>query len=95
MTPARLYRDFLKLPGGSQWQFVAMVELWRQRRKEKLYGVARAINHEFGFDWTDPRTGRTYPAPEKAKLSHGSRAVAHPSRRQEKENRHLGRRRKK
>jgi hypothetical protein len=30
-----------------------------------LYDVARQINHEYGFDWTDPRTMVTHKAPKK------------------------------
>ena len=29
----------------------------------KLYDVARLICHQHGMDWTDPRTGKLYPAP--------------------------------
>ena len=28
-----------------------------------LYEVAREVCHAHGFDWTDPRTGVTYPPP--------------------------------
>ena len=28
-----------------------------------LHEAARATNHEHGLPWTDPRTGRTWPAP--------------------------------
>jgi len=28
-----------------------------------LYDVARKVCHEFGYDWTDPRTGITHKAP--------------------------------
>lgn len=30
-----------------------------------LYAVARRIAHQHGFSWTDPRTGKTYPAPRR------------------------------
>jgi len=31
----------------------------------QLFDVAREITHAAGFDWTDPRTGKTHPAPKK------------------------------
>jgi hypothetical protein len=31
-----------------------------------LYDVARDCCHEQGMDWTDPRTGKTYPPPKKS-----------------------------
>jgi hypothetical protein len=32
-----------------------------------LYEVAKQTCHEFGMDYHDPRTGKKYPAPKKAK----------------------------
>jgi len=30
-----------------------------------LYVVAKTVTHELGMAWTDPRTGVTYPPPQK------------------------------
>ena len=32
-----------------------------------LYDVARRVCHDSGLPWTDPRTGVTYPPPQKVK----------------------------
>lgn len=32
-----------------------------------LYEVARQTCHEFGLDWTDPRTGKMHKAPKENK----------------------------
>ncbi len=31
----------------------------------RVYEIARRIAHEAGYDWTDPRTMKTYRAPNK------------------------------
>lgn len=31
----------------------------------ELYDIAKGVTHESGFDYTDPRTGETFPAPKK------------------------------
>lgn len=36
-----------------------------------LYNVAMQVCHEFGMDWTDPRTGKTFKAP-KGEMDEGS-----------------------
>ena len=36
-------------------------------RARNLYDLAKEISHKHGYDWTDPRTGRTHPAPKKPK----------------------------
>ena len=33
-------------------------------RIPELYEVAKHLSHELGYDWTDPRTGVTHPAPD-------------------------------
>jgi hypothetical protein len=33
-----------------------------------LYAIAKQICHEFGLDYTDPRTGKKYPAPKKKRV---------------------------
>jgi hypothetical protein len=30
---------------------------------ENLYDIARDVTHQAGMDWTDPRDGKTWPAP--------------------------------
>ncbi len=40
---------------------------WREN--PKLYEVAKQTCHEFGLPWTDPRSGKTYPPPKKAKAN--------------------------
>lgn len=37
------------------------------KNDERLYQLAKSINHEAGFPWTDPRTGETFEAPEAPK----------------------------
>lgn len=46
-----------------------------------LYDVAREISHQFGYDWTDPRTGKTYKAKRKPATA-PSASPARPVRRQ-------------
>ena len=33
---------------------------------QALHAYARRLSHEFGFDWTDPRTGEHHPAPPRS-----------------------------
>jgi hypothetical protein len=33
--------------------------------REPLFRITREVTHQAGWPWTDPRTGVTYPPPEK------------------------------
>jgi hypothetical protein len=55
----KMFREYLKAPWFGHGTF---------KENAKLYEVAKKLNHEFGFPWTDPRTGITYQPPESKKL---------------------------
>jgi hypothetical protein len=47
-------------------------EVWKEI--PALYDIARQVNHDFGFPWTDPRTGVTYPPPKRPKPKRKAKA---------------------
>jgi hypothetical protein len=51
--------EMLRVSPGFSFQ-----QLFDLRGDERLYEVAREVCHAHGMDWTDPRSGKKWPAPK-------------------------------
>jgi len=64
------YADWFDLVRAGTDLFIAEVLARRTAvasgaERSALYEVAKKVCHEHGLDWTDPRSGVTYPPPKK------------------------------